>query len=934
MKKYWHPSLLVILVVSLLLSACSTIEDIKLKIPALAPTEEVAVPVNPEWDSAVSEALQDSISTREDPVYKIYKIDIVRVEYSPSGKNAVLWLGLVDPETDMMIPTEAGMAIAIRNKGEGLNAEDWKISLQTDGDWDKAIKSMPDDLISKEVKSQYVSKVQKIAKGEPLRGYKLPYPAGRKMYLTGSIGHVLTYKSCPLTCLYAFDFGDGTNFPVLASKAGVVKMAVWKYPNDYHKYANFIILEDTSTKPTTYQVYYHMAYDSIPAALRTPGARVEQGQLIGYADNTGASTGSHLHFMVHTNPTSFWGTSVDVVFDEVKVNGGRPRKCKEAQLFPGYGSQCEPKDIYISQNTGDKTPPTGTITAPAAFASINNRYLTVTGTASDNKAVAAFQLYITSDGSKWQPASTVLAKSPFSTSVDLCSMKLPVGPFMLGLQVMDTSGNLSSTLQGMRSLNMAYDCSKQPTATVLPAKPTVAPTKAPTKPPAPAVPTAAGPTAVPTKVPPTAVPTKVPATAVPTKVPATAVPTTAPVTCTPSDLQVAIYQKANYQGTCTVLNISNIRALTAIHPNGFPIESVKLGSQAVIAAYAQPNLTGERFSFLESIPSVSAKTGKLNWVQSLRIVKRSALPNEPILIQPATLLGGAPNANDEINLTWKIAPGAEDYASKIAGPNGYSKILNWQSGFAWNLGPLPAGTYTWTVIARNVMGTSMKTETFVIMDPSQLPKTIMNKLPGETQSNVIQLKWDAKPGSTKIKSFEIEINQDNAGWITWKQSIPANQKLAYFVGEPGSSYQFRIRAIDLEGSAEEFQNLNTAPVTIAATCEPDVYDNSAQPDDKTNPTLLENDSSQTHNFCKANDQDWYLIETDANNTYRLQITPEKGNVAAVIEILDPATNEVLVVKKADDLNQVTQLDWKSTNGGTFLVQVKPLDPQITGTDAL
>jgi len=176
--------------------------------------------------------------------------------------------------------------------------------------------------------------------------------------LTGSIGHVYTYKSCPSSCLYAFDFANGTMFDVVAAKAGTVKYAVWKYENGDPNHANYIVLEDTSTTPTTYQVYLHLAHESIPVELRKVGAKVVQGQFIGKADDTGYSTGHHLHFHVHTNPESYWGKSVDIVFDDVSINGGRPRLCSEAKAYPELGAKCMPQDMYVSNN-GDSELPSG-----------------------------------------------------------------------------------------------------------------------------------------------------------------------------------------------------------------------------------------------------------------------------------------------------------------------------------------------------------------------------------------------------------------------------------------------------------------------------------------------------------------------------------------------------------------------------------------------
>ena len=47
------------------------------------------------------------------------------------------------------------------------------------------------------------------------------------------------------------------------------------------------VLEDRTTTPVTYQLYLHLAQDSIPATLRVIGAQVRRGQFIGVADDTG-----------------------------------------------------------------------------------------------------------------------------------------------------------------------------------------------------------------------------------------------------------------------------------------------------------------------------------------------------------------------------------------------------------------------------------------------------------------------------------------------------------------------------------------------------------------------------------------------------------------------------------------------------------------------
>ena len=76
--------------------------------------------------------------------------------------------------------------------------------------------------------------------------------------------------------LYAFDFADGTQFPILAAKAEPSNMSNGNGPMANTKHANYIILEDTTTTPTTYQVYMHLAQGSIPEELRVIGAQAMQ----------------------------------------------------------------------------------------------------------------------------------------------------------------------------------------------------------------------------------------------------------------------------------------------------------------------------------------------------------------------------------------------------------------------------------------------------------------------------------------------------------------------------------------------------------------------------------------------------------------------------------------------------------------------------------
>ena len=86
------------------------------------------------------------------------------------------------------------------------------------------------------------------------------------------------------------DFGAPKGTPILAAGSGVVQKAGW-----FGNYGRYIRIRHTGRYSTAYAHMTRLA-DGI-----TAGARVSQGQVIGFVGSTGRSTGPHLHFEVLVN---------------------------------------------------------------------------------------------------------------------------------------------------------------------------------------------------------------------------------------------------------------------------------------------------------------------------------------------------------------------------------------------------------------------------------------------------------------------------------------------------------------------------------------------------------------------------------------------------------------------------------------------------------
>ena len=114
---------------------------------------------------------------------------------------------------------------------------------------------------------------------------------------------------------WGVDFSAPRGTPILAAGNGVVEKAAWAGGNGKRtiiRHAN------------GYETYY-LHQTAFAKGIR-PGARVRQGQIIGYVGSTGYSTGPHLHYEVHVN-----NNRVDPM--RIRLPKGRVLKGEELVAF-------------------------------------------------------------------------------------------------------------------------------------------------------------------------------------------------------------------------------------------------------------------------------------------------------------------------------------------------------------------------------------------------------------------------------------------------------------------------------------------------------------------------------------------------------------------------------------------------------------------------
>ncbi len=618
-------------------------------------------PAPPEKVEEITDAIFESLSNRREalPAAAINDTRVDNVAVSGSDKWATAWLVPQDASTGADVPTEPGLAI-LRRQGDS-----WDVAMPGDLRWESWLESAPEDMFPEGEREYWMminARYAAAIPSAPVGGYLLPWEGGLQGNLTGSLVHDSYIPSC--NSHYGFDFtitnpstGRGGLFEIHAAKAGTV----WKFRDDLPTGStttpgNYMVIQDTTTTPTTYVLYLHLAQSSIPAQFKQFGVYVQQGDIIGVADDTGASSGHHLHFHVHTAPDSYWGRAVDITFDDVDINGGRPRM----RFIPGNQSWddflycnnwCGFDDIcqgyrshYISGNTGrtDFGMPTGELTAPEIGTEATAHTVTLQGTATDAESgLRSVQLMASYSGA-WHEIGPALTAMPFSYEWDMCQSGTPDGLIAVAMRITDNQNNVANEV-GQRYISKSFACASE--------------------------------------LPP----------------------------CTPGPQEVALYTKPDYGGSCVRFGVGEYPLNLNLVGMAEQTASLQVGSEAMVTMFADENFSGRAETFISDVSNLQGNLVGTGALSSLKVMLRGSPPQVPNSLWPNAI-----NINqfDSLSLYWENEGETLEYQARLSTPAGLYYTSSWSTEPFWLLGngldgvSFVSGAYLWDVRARNATGVS------------------------------------------------------------------------------------------------------------------------------------------------------------------------------------------------------------------------------------
>ena len=665
----------------------------------LAEPEPTAIVVQGVEDH-IKQAIFEAIASNNNYIQgnMVTNLQVTDIQISKDQQWATAWVVYYDPQVEAVLPTEPALSVA-----HFLN-DQWQVYLPLDPGWQNAITLIPDDLLSADEKDMWMAMNQGTVESFPTQsGYFLPWHGGLTGNVSRSVGHDADFT----TAHYAFDFyfpgntvcpsgagltsgptgagltagTTGANFSINASRAGTV----WGWDDSVadcdHSKVNFIVLRNIDD-PSLFQLYMHLSQDSIPLALKSVGTPVGRGQFIAQADNTGNSTGSHLHFQIEHQPTwpsanPYWNTALDMNFDDVDINGGRPRVIP---LDPPY---CRDNDIcdvfrstYISGNyyMGDSTPPIGELSGVTNGEIVTTEEITLNGWGSDGQTGLDYgQLKGYFDGA-WHNLGPQFNPS-ISFTWDLCNPNMPVpnGPVSVEMLLYDIAGNPAPQV-GLRHFTQNFAC--------------------PIPPPA----------------------------------------------CVPGPNQVALFEDAYFHGGCVKYGVGNYPTGSSLDSLGNnDAESILVGENTIATLYSLENFTGHSQAVTQNIGYMQYQWVSANTLSSMKVSSENAVPEAPILINPVE--SSVFREGDVIPFSWMNGGGATEFQVEIYLNTHLFQTLSWQADPIRSIDSLILGAYSWRVQAKNAAGVSAwsQVSTFSIESPIVMP--LPETVPYSDTMETTQSKW-------------------------------------------------------------------------------------------------------------------------------------------------------------------------------------------------
>ncbi|PKO15425.1 MAG: hypothetical protein CVU39_10950 [Chloroflexi bacterium HGW-Chloroflexi-10] len=213
------------------------------------------------------------------------------------------------------------------------------------------------------------------------------------------------------------------------------------------------------------------------------------------------------------------------------------------------------------------------------------------------------------------------------------------------------------------------------------------------------------------------------------------------------------------------------------------------------------------------------------------------------------------------------------------------------------------------------------------------PTSQLNSVEG-FDSTAARLSWNAGVSGVALGWFELQWRTDPGAWDEANTLlVSGSQRSAWFAGQPGISYAFRLRAMDANSQPEPWPAADAAETstTLPVNCIPDSLesdDNSTQ----ANPLAL-GDWVQP-NLCSAGNPDWFRVEIENVADYFISAPSQNGGAAVRLTVYEEDGTTILASGAAAGIGQNASVILRQAAVGSYFIKVDPLQANLFGTGAV
>jgi hypothetical protein len=274
-----------------------------------------------------------------------------------------------------------------------------------------------------------------------------------------------------------------------------------------------------------------------------------------------------------------------------------------------------------------------------------------------------------------------------------------------------------------------------------------------------------------------------------------------------------------------------------------------------------------------------------------------------------------------------------EIAPRVSNPNS-AGVFDWDVNLcqAGPLnGPLEVALKIWDHEGNVVSLLSRRT---IQVDHACPPPVSQMTTPTTYDGTAFKLNWTATESGVAISSFQIQWRSGTEAWSTARQmTYPAAARAMWFVGAPGGSYGFRMRAIDANGQAEAWPAGDAAEKTVItpATC---VQDAAEQDDTAATAVFISLGVEHQRNICGLRDADWFKFWTGDHDRYFFFARTINGGAAVRVSVYAADGTTLLGSAIAPAVDSSTSLGVMVPKNQTVYVKAEPAFTNLIGTAVL